>query len=260
MYKFEPVAKKFYDGLDDGKFFGLKCKDCGKIEFPPYPACNSCGHIGNEWVELSGTEVIINEIYFVSPMMTLTEYMPYAPIFCAECKIDNGPDISCLVFGVTRQNYEEMRDSVPHMGKLVVLPLDGFNIFAVGINGALPIRREVKGSGMNQEELINIMAQKKKQGGGSDKDGVYKFTAKAMGRTQKGKITIVTDGDCFTGILDMMDMTLDIKDGKLSGDDFEFTVEARGTELKLIGTIGNGKISGTAKMGVMKMKLEGERE
>ena len=257
--KYEKVSKIFYDGLDNGVFRGLKCTECGTIEFPPYPACNSCGHIGNEWVELDA-DVTISEVYSISPMMTIPEFMPFAPLFSGEVNIPNGSDISCLIFGVTRQNYEEVRDSVPLKGKLVVMPMDGYNSFAVAINGATPVRKEAAGSGMNQEELIKIMAQKQKSSGGHPVDGAYNFTAKAMGRTNKGKLTIMVEDDKLSGVIDIMDATSELKNGKLSGDDFEFTIEARGTELTFSGTIGNGKISGTAKFGAIKMKLEGARE
>jgi len=257
--KYEKVTKLFYDGLDNSMFKGLKCTECGNIEFPPYPACNKCGHTGNEWVELGG-DVTVNEVYTISPMMTIPEFMPFAPLFSGEVSIPNGADISCLIFGVTRQNYKEVRDSVPLKGKLVVMPMDGYNSFAVAINGATPIRKEVANAGMNQEELIRVMSQKQKDSGGHPADGTYNFVAKAMGRTNKGKLTIMVEGEKLSGIIDIMDEAAEIKNGKLSGENFEFTIEARGTELTFSGTVGGGKISGMAKMGPIKMKLEGERE
>ena len=50
----EPIVKKFYDGVAEGKYYGRKCKECGAIEFPPHLACNTCGYHETEWVELSG--------------------------------------------------------------------------------------------------------------------------------------------------------------------------------------------------------------
>ena len=262
MYKqiaFEKISKTYYDGVDNGVCKGLKCTECGYVEFPPYPACNVCGHIGNEWVELS--EVTVNEIYSISPMMTIPEFMPYAPLFSAAVKIPGGADISCLIFGVNRDNYIEMRERVPHKGKLVVMPMEGYNSFAVAINGATPVRKESTGPVMNQEEMIKKMAQKvESKGGNPEVDGVYNFVAKAMGRSNKGKLTIMADGDKLSGIMDIMDEAAEIKTGKLSGQNFEFTIEARGTEITFTGTIGGGKLSGAGKMGVIKMKLEGERE
>ena len=257
--KFDKFAKTFYDGLDNGLFKGLKCTECGNIEFPPYPACNSCGHIGNEWVDLDG-DVTINEVYSISPMMTIPEFMPYAPLFSAEVTFENGPDLSCLIFGVTKQNYSDVRDSVPLKGKLVVMPMDGYNTFAVAINGATPVRKEASG-GMNQEQLMSIMAQKATASKGNPAvDGVYNFVAKAMGRTNKGKLTIMVDGEKLTGVIDIMDEVAELKNGKLTGENFEFTFEARGTDMKFSGTLGGGKISGSGKFGAIKLKLDGVRE
>ncbi len=50
----EPIVKKFYDGVAEGKYLGRKCVECGAIEFPPHIACNTCGCAHTEWVELSG--------------------------------------------------------------------------------------------------------------------------------------------------------------------------------------------------------------
>ena len=42
----EPIVKKFYDGVAEGKYYGRKCKECGAIEFPPHLGCNTCGNAG----------------------------------------------------------------------------------------------------------------------------------------------------------------------------------------------------------------------
>ena len=50
----EPIVKKWYDGLNEGKLLGLKCKRCGTVEFPPFPVCNTCSCTDLEWIEISG--------------------------------------------------------------------------------------------------------------------------------------------------------------------------------------------------------------
>ncbi len=259
MYKHEPVAKKFYDGLDNGKFMGLKCAECGHVEFPPYPACNICGHVQNEWVDIGGEDVIVEEIYSVSPMMTIDDFMPYAPIFSAECHMDCGPEFACLIFGVTRKNYKEIRETVPLRAKLVVMPMSGYNTFAVAINGAVPVRRETNKTTMDQVELLKTAALHKEKKQDNGLDGEYKLVVKAMGRTQSGKLTVLIDGEKFGGVIDVMDSTTSISNGVIHGEDFEFSVEARGSELKFSGRIGGGRMTGTARFGMIKMSFEGER-
>ena len=50
--KLEKVVEKFYEGLEEGKFLGRKCTECGAVEFPPVYACNTCGCMDMEWVEI----------------------------------------------------------------------------------------------------------------------------------------------------------------------------------------------------------------
>lgn len=52
--KLEKVVQTWYENLEKGKITGKKCKQCGAVEFPPVYACNSCGCMDMEWVEISG--------------------------------------------------------------------------------------------------------------------------------------------------------------------------------------------------------------
>jgi len=151
-YKPKPIVKMFYDGLDKGKFLGMKCTACGGVEFPPYPVCNKCGHIGNQFVELIG-DATVNEVYKILPAFTTPEMAPYAPLFAAESKLAEGPELTTLIFGVTPETYAKTRDSVPLKGKLVALPYVGqdFNSFAIGINGAVPRAKEGAGRQASKE-------------------------------------------------------------------------------------------------------------
>ena len=50
----EPVAKKFYTGLEEGIYWARQCPECGAVEFPPHLACNACGYHKTDWVQVSG--------------------------------------------------------------------------------------------------------------------------------------------------------------------------------------------------------------
>jgi len=138
-FKPQPFTKIFYEGLEMGKFLGMKCTECDNVEFPPFPICNKCGHIGNEWAELSG-DVTVNEVYMTGAAFTTREFAPYAPLFGAEVTLAEGSEFTSLLFGVTPDTFEKIHNSVPLKGKLVVMPYIGqdFNSFAVGIYGAFP--------------------------------------------------------------------------------------------------------------------------
>lgn len=63
----QPILKIWYDTLkEEGKIKGLKCKDCGAVEFPPVPVCNDCGKFDMDWVEMSGEGELVS--FAFSPM------------------------------------------------------------------------------------------------------------------------------------------------------------------------------------------------
>ncbi|MCW4021987.1 MAG: Zn-ribbon domain-containing OB-fold protein [Candidatus Bathyarchaeota archaeon] len=68
-----PISKttKFWKELKEGKVFATKCKNCGKLYFPPVADCGNCGSSEVEWIQLSGegklvtfTEVIVKPASF----------------------------------------------------------------------------------------------------------------------------------------------------------------------------------------------------
>lgn len=265
--KYQPIAKHYYDGLDAGKFLALKCTECGHIEFPPYPACNCCGHIGNEWIDISDADVVIHEIYSISPMMTIGDFMPYAPLFSCEASMEGGVEFTCLIFGVTKKNYKEIREQVPLHGKLVVMPMDGYNSFAVSINGAVPVKKHQKGS-MNQEKLLSVLGGDRRSivaGGAQPEedngiDGTYKCTMKIMGQSRSSTITVKVDGSKAIGSLEAMDQTMSFDDGKFENGVLTFSIEARGSSFDFNGTVGDGKLNGHMKFGDVNMEVSGTRE
>lgn len=50
----EPIIKRWYEHMNEGKLMGMKCADCGSYEFPPVPVCNNCGSFNMDWAEVSG--------------------------------------------------------------------------------------------------------------------------------------------------------------------------------------------------------------
>ncbi len=45
---------EFWTGLEKGKVYASKCKNCGNLSFPPVADCAKCLTSDPEWVELSG--------------------------------------------------------------------------------------------------------------------------------------------------------------------------------------------------------------
>jgi len=46
-------TKMFWDGLKEGRIYATKCRDCGKIYFPPQVDCPKCLKSNFEWISLS---------------------------------------------------------------------------------------------------------------------------------------------------------------------------------------------------------------
>jgi uncharacterized OB-fold protein len=74
-----PISKelKFYEGLKQGKVYATKCKDCGRIYFPPNVDCPQCLTTGFEWVELSSDVEIETFTHVVVRPTTFQQQKPY---------------------------------------------------------------------------------------------------------------------------------------------------------------------------------------
>jgi len=74
-----PISKvlKFYEGLKEGKVYATKCKDCGKIYFPPNVDCPECLTTGLDWVELSSEAEIETFTHVVVRPTTFQQQKPY---------------------------------------------------------------------------------------------------------------------------------------------------------------------------------------
>ena len=104
----EPIVKRFYDGVAEGKLLGRKCAECGAIEFPPHLGCNACGYHKTEWVELSGHGTLES---FVVPGIQndkpyLKEYGKYA---YGAVDIDEGSQYTYVIYGITKKKAPEIR-------------------------------------------------------------------------------------------------------------------------------------------------------
>ncbi|MDO4198429.1 MAG: hypothetical protein Q4D13_05525 [Erysipelotrichaceae bacterium] len=201
-------------------------------------------------------------------MMTIGDFMPYAPLFSCEASIEEGNiEFTCLVFGVTKKNYKELREQVPMHAKFVVMPMDGYNSFAVSINGAVPEKKGSKGT-MDTAKTLAMLGRDKKDAIMSDKkdkpdngiDGAYKCTAKVLGQKRSCNIIINVDGETSNGVLEVMDESMVYENGTFHNGELEFAIEARGSEFRFNGTVGDGKLNGTVKFGMIRMQVEGERQ
>ena len=96
--KLEKVVEKFYEGLEEGKFLGRKCKECGAVEFPPVYACNTCG------------------------------CMAYG-----EVEIEEGASFNAVVKGINKKKRKELLEKLPVPVHAEIFQRDGYKtvVFAL---------------------------------------------------------------------------------------------------------------------------------
>lgn len=115
MYNGKPILKKFYDALEDGKLLGMKCTECGNVEFYPVPTCNKCGCLDMEWVELSG-DAIVKELVLVNPSPNLYGrdiYNGHGEFGNGVVQLKEGPEYYGMVVGITKENINDYIEKLP---------------------------------------------------------------------------------------------------------------------------------------------------
>lgn len=123
--KLECITRHFYDELDQGRIVGRKCPVCGNIEFPPHPACNACGNLETEWVELSGKGVVTGLILasgMPNKRMDILRPCAFGVIELEE----GGDEFNAVVRGVTEEKEPELQKKLPLPVKAAIVQREGY--------------------------------------------------------------------------------------------------------------------------------------
>lgn len=123
--KLERVVKTFYDNLEEGKITGRKCTKCGAVEFPPVYACNTCGCMDMEWVEISG-KAKFHSIVMPAALSTKPQYAEMNPFAYCEVEIEEGARLNAVVRGITRKKRKELINKLPGNCHAEILQRDGY--------------------------------------------------------------------------------------------------------------------------------------
>jgi uncharacterized OB-fold protein len=67
----------FVDYLEKGKVMGTRCKDCGRVFFPPRADCHQCLADNIEWFEISGTGQLVTYSKLQFAPVGFEEDLPY---------------------------------------------------------------------------------------------------------------------------------------------------------------------------------------
>ncbi len=111
--KLERIVKTYYDNLEDGKVLGRKCTACGHVEFPPYLACNACGNLDTEWVDLTNTRA---KIVQVLPPLNVFPEADFAEenggFVAVAIQIDNADPYVTSMVHVGKDAYEKIHENM----------------------------------------------------------------------------------------------------------------------------------------------------
>ena len=98
--------KPFFEGLKEGKLVTTKCRQCGRLFFPPQRDCPSCRISDMEWIELSKEATLETlTVIFVKPP-SFGEYEPYT---VAIAKLAEGPRVTAWLRGDPRKARPGMK-------------------------------------------------------------------------------------------------------------------------------------------------------
>ena len=70
-------TKEFWDSLKEGRFVTTKCKDCGKVSFPPQADCPNCMGASFEWYDLGSEAELVTFTYVQITPASFVESDPY---------------------------------------------------------------------------------------------------------------------------------------------------------------------------------------
>lgn len=122
--KLEKVAATYYEGLEKGKLLGRKCIECGAVEFPPVYACNTCGCLETEWVEISG-KAVMKSIVLPAALSSKPEYAKLGAFAYGEVQIEEGASFNAVVKGITKKKRAELLDKLPVPVHAEIIERDG---------------------------------------------------------------------------------------------------------------------------------------
>lgn len=171
MFKPQPITKRFYEGLDEGKFIALRCTECGHYMFPPLPTCSECGSFEMEWDEVSG-ECEVMSCATVNPSLGSPNFKPFAPYHIGECRLKEGTEFNAVILGLTETSAEKLRAMMPIKARVITIQLNGFKTTAVQVGDEIDPRvLAVNAANAPAKPAAEAAAQAKDDGAPSSSDG-----------------------------------------------------------------------------------------
>ena len=88
------MAKFLTELRDNGKFYGVKCPVCNRVQMPPRIVCAQCDVKNSEWVELKNEGVLAGFTIMYLPLTDPTTGKPHEPPFVyGSVKLDGSDSV-----------------------------------------------------------------------------------------------------------------------------------------------------------------------
>jgi len=100
-----PINKtsKFWNELKKGYVFATRCKNCGKLHFPPVADCGICGFSEVEWTKLSGKGQIVTFTQIVVKPASFSQEPPY---IVAVAELIEGVKVLAWLSGIEKEKVK----------------------------------------------------------------------------------------------------------------------------------------------------------
>jgi len=100
-----PISKtsKFWNELKKGKVFATRCKNCGRLHFPPVADCGTCGSSEMEWTKLTGKGQIVT---FTQVIVKPASFSQEPPYIVAVAELIEGVKVLAWLSGIEKENVK----------------------------------------------------------------------------------------------------------------------------------------------------------
>ena len=127
--KYEKIVKTFYDALEEGKVLGRKCTACGHIEFPPYLACNTCGNLDTEWIDITDRNAMLTYILPPAKAFSDAEFGRQVGPYClAAVQPEDADEVNTCLIGCDPARADELASKLPLPVVPIILQQDGYKM------------------------------------------------------------------------------------------------------------------------------------
>lgn len=103
------MAKFLIELRDHGKFFGIRCPVCNRVQVPPRIVCALCHVKNSEWVELGNQGTLVGFTIMYLPLTDPTTGKPHDPPFAYGSVRMDGSDSVIDHFLNVEPDVEKMR-------------------------------------------------------------------------------------------------------------------------------------------------------